>query len=122
MKYRAKIISGWGRGRQIGFPTLNLIVPKNFGIDFGVYSARVWLDKNEYIGAMHFGPIPTFDEKNPALEIHLLDYSGDIVVDELVFEPVEKIREIKKFSQRSELREQIKKDIEAIKTSLGNKN
>lgn len=114
MKYLSNIISGKGRGRKLGFPTLNLVIPQNFDADHGVYAARVWIEKTEFLGALHYGSIPTFEDDAPSLEIFLLDYDGLKVLTELEFELIKKIREIKSFASVAKLKKQISEDVKEI--------
>jgi len=115
MKYEGFVIKGRGQGKSLGFPTLNLNIPENFTADFGIYAARVRLEGKEYAGALHYGPIPTFSDKRPALEIFLLEYSDDEPVAFLEFELVERIREIREFKEIEELKAQIADDVEKVR-------
>ena len=58
--YTSKVIKGRGRGREIGYPTLNLGIPRNFSVRQGVFAGWVIIDGHQYPGAFHFGPVPTF--------------------------------------------------------------
>lgn len=117
MKFKAKVKSGKQRGREIGFPTFNLVIPEDFSRSFGVYAAKVRLDGKEYLGALHFGPIPTYQEDETALEIFVIDYNSDQPIDSLQFELGRYIREIKWFSDIDSLKNQIAKDVDLIKNS-----
>jgi len=117
MKFRAKVKSGKQRGREIGFPTFNLVIPTDFSASFGVYAAKVWLDGEEYLGALHYGPIPTYKEDEPALEIFVIDYDSNRPVDSLQFELGRYLREIKRFSDVASLKKQIATDVDLIKNS-----
>lgn len=108
------VVTGEGRGRTIGFPTANLeltapyVVPRN-----GVYAVKVTLDGEQYNGVMNIGVKPTFtpDEVHPSLEVHLLDYTGDLYGKALKLEFVSFLREEQRFSSVEGLVEQIHKDI-----------
>lgn len=118
MRYASTVIKGFGRGKTLGFPTFNLVIPNGFDFEFGIYAAWVWIDGEKYQGAMHYGPIPTFDLEKPSLEIFLLNYSKNEPVAQLEFEIVEFIRGIIKFSQPTELQNRIKEDIDEVRTIL----
>ena len=57
------------------------------------------------------GTRPTVDGQNPVLEVHILDYSGNLYGKKINVEFLEKVRDEKKFSGLDELKEQIFKDI-----------
>lgn len=116
MIYTSKVIKGHGRGKQIGFPTFNLVIPKRFNKKFGVYVARVKIHKRSYLGALHFGYIPTFGLEDPSLEVYVLDYQNNEEIDELDFEIIKYIRPIRKFASVEELKKQIELDVQAVRS------
>lgn len=112
MKFSAKIVAGRGRGRALGFPTLNFAIPKNFKLPTGVFVCRVSfpLEKITHIGVLFFGARETFGLKTNSLEVHLLDQKiaqppprAEVVVGQ-------KIRDVRKFATDTELTAAIKKD------------
>lgn len=125
--YEGIIIKGRGRGKTLGFPTINLtpsviLIPSLVEGEgspdkkwkFGVYSCQVKIDNKIYSGLLHYGPRPTFKEKDLSLEIHILSSSchPEIVSGSLVyFKLLKFLRKIKKFKNKKELAEQIRKDI-----------
>ena len=118
MRYNGLVIQGKGRGVRLGFPTLNLKVPDNFAVDQGVYAAKVWLEGHEYTGALHYGPVPTFDENEISLEVFLFDFEQKGQIDALEFMLLEKIREVRKFPSAKELREQMDRDVAEIEAMI----
>jgi riboflavin kinase / FMN adenylyltransferase len=72
------VIHGAKRGRELGYPTANIALEEGFGLRHGVYAVRVLLEGREYAGAASFGTRPQFDNGPPLLEVHLLDFSGDL--------------------------------------------
>lgn len=118
MRYAARVITGQGRGRRIGFPTLNLAIPELFPFTHGIYAGFVWIDGRRYSAAFHFGPIPTFGEATPSLEAHLIDAAIEHVPAEIEFEFVQFIREIKNFSSAAELAAHIARDVEDVRHAL----
>lgn len=118
--YEGIIIKGRGRGKTLGFPTINL-KPLNFEtfklFDYGVYSCQVKINNKIHQGLLHYGPRPTFKEKDPSLEIHLLSNlchpDPEPVERErsiVQFKPLKYLRPIKKFKTKEALTGQIKKD------------
>ena len=67
------------RGRQLGYPTANLVLRDYQRPRYGIYAVRVTLDDgSEHPGVANLGVRPTFDPPQELLETHLLDYSGDL--------------------------------------------
>jgi len=114
MRFSAKVKSGKQRGREIGFPTFNLIIPREFNTKFGVYAAKVWLGGGEYLGALHYGPVPTYGDDEPVLEIYVLNYDSDEPIELLEFELSDYLREIRKFDNMEYLKRQIEIDVTSI--------
>jgi riboflavin kinase / FMN adenylyltransferase len=111
-----KVIAGDKLGRELGFPTANLdvaglVLPPN-----GVYTAVTRHQGRLYRVALNIGFRPTVAEA-PQLrvEAHLLKFDGDLYDRELEIEIGEKLRDEKKFSSVKELKEQISKDVEAVR-------
>jgi riboflavin kinase/FMN adenylyltransferase len=115
MRYSTTIIKGKKRGRDIGFPTLNLKIPKNFLLKHGIYACWIWINKNKYKGALHYGPIPTFKESQESLEVFVLDYQEQAVIRTLDFQIVKYLRSIKKYENIKDLTRQIEKDVIQVK-------
>lgn len=116
------VIRGAGRGRRIGVPTANLqsgeqILPPN-----GVYGVRVKVDHlgaQPLWGVMNIGTIPTFtDQKHRTIEVHLLDFEGDLYKRFLIVEIIEFLRTEKKFTGPAELIAQIHADINKFRSTI----
>jgi riboflavin kinase / FMN adenylyltransferase len=108
---------GRGKGKELGYPTINFAIPEKFDLRFGIYGVRVFLHGVPYIGAMHYGPIPNYDISYPTLEIHIID-EVSVLVDfdkEISFEVGNHIRDIQKFSTEEDLKQAIEGDIIKIK-------
>ena len=73
-------VKGKGRGKVIGFPTINLDIPSGLSLEDGIYAAWVTIGDRRYKGALHFGPIPTFDETTKSLEVFLLDATEEELI------------------------------------------
>jgi riboflavin kinase/FMN adenylyltransferase len=67
------------RGRELGYPTANLVLGDYQRPRYGIYAVRATLDDgSERPGVANLGIRPTFDPPQELLETHLLDYSGDL--------------------------------------------
>jgi len=114
--FSGKVIKGKGRGKKLGFPTANLLVPQEKLLPPpGVYGVRVSLDKDRFFGAMNIGRNPTFEDKEISVEVHLFDFSGDLYGKTLKVEVLRFVREERKFISPQDLALQIKKDCECLK-------
>jgi riboflavin kinase/FMN adenylyltransferase len=109
-----EVVEGEKRGRQIGFPTANVrpsdarkLVPR-----VGVYAVRVRLDgEAEVRPAMaNIGRRPTFDGEGVRLEVHLLDFEGDLYGQSLRVEFARRLRDEKRFDGPGPLKEQLSRD------------
>jgi riboflavin kinase/FMN adenylyltransferase len=111
--FEGEVVSGHQRGRQIGFPTANLKVPENQLIPAdGVYAVLVRVEGATHGGMMNIGRRPTFEGAGRAMEVHLFNFSGDLLGKQVWVEFVERVREEKKFGSVDELVAQLKQDQE----------
>jgi riboflavin kinase/FMN adenylyltransferase len=95
-----EVISGDQRGRDIGFPTVNIVMPENSAPRIGIYAVRVRAadgDREVWKGAGYVGRRPTFGKDELVLEVHLFDFTGDLYGRTLMVEFVEFIRGDEKF-------------------------
>jgi len=114
-----EVVTGAERGRQLGFPTANLIPPVGRVLPaYGVYAGHAIEGGRAYPAVANVGSRPTFGEEQPLIEVHLLDYSGDLYGRELAFEFVERVRPIQRFASVDELRAQIQADIASARVRL----
>jgi len=112
------VVNGDGRGRKIGFPTANLDSwPQKKLPAIGVYRCLTFLDGKEYLCVGNVGYRPTFTDntKKVFVEIHLLDYKGDLYGRELQVKFTHRLRGEVKFSSFEELVTQIHCDIETAR-------
>lgn len=112
-----RVVEGDRLGNKLGFPTANLdatnlILPPN-----GVYSGCTKLKGQFYRVALNIGLRPTVASASPQLrvEAHLLDFDGKLYGEELEVEIGEKLRDERKFNSPNELREQISRDVSAVR-------
>lgn len=112
------VVKGKGRGASLlGFPTANidtrdpdLLIPKE-----GIYAVKVYFNGRIFQGAANIGYKPTFGNSNLSCEVHILDFSEELLGRNLRINFIERIRDEKAFSSPQALSEQIKKDVEAVK-------
>lgn len=114
---RGTVAEGAGRGRQLGFPTANLIDIGCLLPAHGVYAGRTTIDGQSYPVAINIGPNPTFDEETSKVEAHLIDWQGRLYGQQLTCNLLVRIRGVEKFSSVEALRQQIAQDVAACRTT-----
>jgi riboflavin kinase/FMN adenylyltransferase len=107
-----RVIPGAQRGRNIGFPTLNLgpPLPRKLLPPEGVYAVRVQTSAGPVGGMMNLGPRPTFGDSATSLEVHLFDTSGDFYGAHVRIDFVRRLRETRKFASAKHLAKQLAHD------------
>ena len=106
-----EVVHGDGRGRKLGFPTANLVTQKEILPRDGVYAVKVkWRD--EYFdGVINIGCRPTFAPSAPTLEIHIMDFHGDLYAERLRIYFVERLRDELRFASVEALQQAVAEDI-----------
>jgi riboflavin kinase / FMN adenylyltransferase len=112
------VVPGDQRGRQLGFPTANLDTEKELLPASGVYVVKVRHGLQEYGGVVNLGMRPTFEGHYPTIEVHLLDFTGDLYGEKLRIYFLERLREEKKFSNVDLLSDAIAADVLASRQIL----
>jgi riboflavin kinase / FMN adenylyltransferase len=114
-----QVMQGQQLGRTIGFPTANLQVPADKLIPRqGVYGVRVQGLESSILGVMNIGNRPTVNGTHQTIEVHLLDWTGDLYGKTLTVELEEFIRPEQKFASLDDLKAQISADCETARTML----
>ena len=113
---RGPVVRGAERGRTIGFPTANISVAPDLAIPaHGVYVTRAYVGESAMPSATNIGRRPTFDETRPTIEVHVLDFEGDLYERELRIELLHRVRNEQRFSGIDELVAQIGRDVDATR-------
>uniref|UniRef100_B8HX51 Riboflavin biosynthesis protein n=1 Tax=Cyanothece sp. (strain PCC 7425 / ATCC 29141) TaxID=395961 RepID=B8HX51_CYAP4 len=113
-----RVIGGDRRGRQLGFPTANLELPANkFLPQPGVYAVRVTGDGlgQQQFGVMNLGCRPTVQGTGTAVEVHLLDWSGDLYGQSLTVYLEKFLRPEQRFPSLEALQAQIRVDCQTAR-------
>lgn len=115
------VVQGMQRGRKLGFPTANIGVgdPEKLLPLEGIYAVHGWVDGRPLPGLLHLGPRPTFSGYPPSVELHLLDWSGDLYGRIVRVDFCARIREIRPFDSAESLVEQMRRDAEQGRAILG---
>ncbi len=112
------VVTGAKRGRTIGFPTANLDGVPTLVPAVGVYAVRALADGASHPAAANVGPNPTFRDDARQIEVHLIDFTGDLYGKPMAVEFVKRLRDTRPFAGAAERSEQLKRDIEEARTCL----
>lgn len=115
------VIRGRQLGRQLGFPTANVRTePRRLLPADGVYLVRLHDASGEGIPAVaNLGVRPTVDGTQRVLEVHLLDWTGDLYDQPVRVEFLDRLRGEQRFPSLDALKEQIGRDVEAARRRFG---
>ena len=107
------VMHGDQLGHQLGFPTANLDTPGLLLPPNGVYAAHASVAKKSFRAVLNIGHRPTVNQPTPQLrvEVHLLDFTGEIYGQEMEVTFAGKLRDEQKFASLDELKAQIARDI-----------
>lgn len=113
------IVHGQAIGKTIGFPTANIRVNSDLKLipGNGVYAVGVNVKDSHYFGMLNIGNRPTVnDSADRTIEVHILDFSGEIYAEEITVKFIDKLRDEKQFMDLQELQNQLKEDEKFIRT------
>jgi riboflavin kinase/FMN adenylyltransferase len=115
---RGRVGEGAGRGKGLGFPTLNLPLAPGQDVHHGIYAMRVDHDGRRYHAAGYVGARPTFGEGEPVLEAYLLDFAGDLYGQEVEAEFIAFLRPDETFATPEALAEKMREDCDRARAVL----
>jgi riboflavin kinase / FMN adenylyltransferase len=73
-----EVVGGAKRGRELGFPTANIVPDPSCRLKHGIYAVTISVEGVTYGGVASFGRRPTFDDGPALLEVYLFDFKGDL--------------------------------------------
>jgi len=118
------VVHGDKRGKQIGYPTANImpqnskkIIPKR-----GVYAVWVRVDGMYHSGMMNIGVRPTFEGEQETLEVNIFDFDENIYGKEVQIQFVDRIRDERNFDGVEQLIAQLESDKKNSKRILKNRS
>jgi riboflavin kinase/FMN adenylyltransferase len=115
------VVRGDAIGRTLGFPTANLrLHEEKFVPSHGIYAVwtRVEGEREPLKGAMSIGVRPTFGGETPTLEVHLLDWSGELVGRTIEVDFVVWLRPELRFGDADALKAAIGEDVRRVRQCL----
>jgi len=108
-----EVVHGQHLGREIGFPTANVVPPDGLApLADGIYAAWGWLPGEETSrpAIAYIGSRPTVDGGERMVETHLLDFDGDLYGKTLATDLLERIRPDARFESLDDLIAQMQID------------
>jgi riboflavin kinase/FMN adenylyltransferase len=109
-----EVVQGDQRGRTIGFPTINIVLPDGSEPFQGIYAVRVrdlsTPGAPRWKGAGYFGRRPTFASEKTFLEVFLFGFNGDLYGRTMLVEFIDLIRPDRRFDTIDDLVAQMKLD------------
>ena len=116
---RGRVVHGAKRGRALGFPTINLALPKERLLPRdGIYAMWAEMGEGRFKAAASLGVRPTFGGGERVLEAYLLDYSGELYGEEVEVAFVKRLRDEIAFASPADLSAQIARDVEETRRAL----
>jgi len=118
-----EVIRGTGRGSKIlNVPTANIRTPDVIVPREGVYAVRVKVKDSFFDGVVNIGRRPTFGGSDVSYEVHLFNFSGDILGEMIRIYFIEWLRGERTFPDPHSLETQIRSDIQLAKEILSTKH
>jgi len=104
---QGRVIKGQGKGTRLGFPTINIEINKDKLLPLdGVYKVKVQHNGEEQLGGMFC--------RHDLIEVHILNFSGDLYDKEVGIKIIERFRDIKEFADDKVLKNAIARDIQKV--------
>lgn len=116
----APVVKGVQRGRALGFRTANLQIDPDRALPGnGVYAVWALVEGVRYQAVANIGVRPSFGPGARTLEVHLMDYVGDLYDKTLIVEFVHWLRAERRFADSEHLCQQIAQDVATARQLLG---
>jgi len=115
-----KVFHGDKRGRQLGFPTANVLLKRHNSPLNGVFAVKVLTANGTFNGVANIGARPTIKGIRQQLEVHIFNFDEDLYGQCIEVVIKKKLRQVMKFDSLTALTAQIKLDSEQAKQVLNN--
>src|SRR5438034_4260670 len=114
------VVRGDGRGRDLGYPTANLLASGHAAVPAdGVYAAWLVGHRSERLpAAVSIGTNPTFSGRERRVEAYVLDFDGDLYRERLALDFAARLREMRTYQGIEPLVAQIAEDVEQTRAAL----
>ncbi|MEV0729026.1 MULTISPECIES: bifunctional riboflavin kinase/FAD synthetase [Polymorphospora] len=113
------VVRGDQRGREIGFPTANLLCHRYAAVPAdGIYAAWLVCRGQRHRAAVSIGTNPTFSGRERRVEAYVLDFDGDLYGERLALDFVAHLREMRRYDGVEPLVRQMALDVERTRAVL----
>lgn len=120
--YCGKVINGNKKGREFGFPTVNILLEENSQLtDTGVFASEIVINNVVYKGMLYIGKRPTLALHELSIEINIFDFDLEIYGSQICFKILQKIRPDIRFESIDLLIKQIHADKLEIENFFANR-
>lgn len=110
-----RVVSGFGRGARLGFPTANVVPPHAQHLPAtGIYAGYVLLDERRQAAAISVGYNPVFGGQQIVVEAYILDFDEDLRDQEIGLEFVSRLRKEENFDSVEDLVAQMHRDVARV--------
>lgn len=116
-RIRGMVTHGAGRGARLGFPTANLAAIDTLLPAAGVYAGRAFHGEGRWPAAIHIGSNPTFGEQQLKVEVHVIDFDGQLYGEPMEVEFLNRLRGVAAFNGVEELKWQLEHDIQSARNA-----
>ena len=116
--FDGKVVYGRGIGKDLGFPTANIQVDTDKFLPTGVFAGSTVVDGNTHKVIVNIGAKPTYDIDSHTVEVHIIDFEGNLYGKEITVMFYDFLRPEQKFADLDALKTQIAADIAKTRTIL----
>lgn len=115
-----RVMHGDKRGRTLGMPTANVSLPPGLKLPtYGIYAVLATVRGKTYLGAASLGVRPTIGgQEHASLEVHLLDFAGDVYGARMAVDFITWMRGEETFPSLTELQQAMMKDCQQARDLL----
>jgi len=107
---QGEVIHGKSRGKDLGFPTANILNPGYLSLHSGVYIGKIEIDGESFYGLINIGNNPTFDDAFESIEAYIFDFNRQIYGKHIKVSFLYYIRDEIKFNSVDELIDKMHED------------
>jgi riboflavin kinase/FMN adenylyltransferase len=119
---KGEVVAGDGRGAKLGFPTANVNTEAELAMPpEGVYVSRAHIEDQSYPAMTNIGVHPTFGGSQRLVEVHIIDYDGDLYGQEISIDLINRLRDEKKFKSPEALQKQMAEDVRQGRSILNDR-
>ena len=109
-----RVVHGRHVGSEMGFPTANIEVPQEKFLPTGVFGGDVEFDGRSYRAIVNIGQRPTFGLSERAVEVHIINFDGDLYGRTLKLSLTQYLRPICRFDNEQQLAAQLCADRQKV--------